>query len=31
VIPLTHGEWSRAYAFSHDAREYIVRLWRLLK
>jgi hygromycin-B 4-O-kinase len=25
VIPLAHGEWSRAYAFSHDAREYIVR------
>jgi hygromycin-B 4-O-kinase len=25
VIPLTHGEWSRAYAFSHDARDYIVR------
>jgi hygromycin-B 4-O-kinase len=25
VIPLAHGEWSRAYAFSHDARDYIIR------
>ena len=25
IVPIDHGEWSRAYGFHHDGRDYVVR------